>query len=112
MGGVAKGGQGFGFVVKCGDDGQQAHHFKDFPHAIGGVDELQAAARARERNVGPDDGGDAGTIDHGEVGKIQQELARAIGDQFSQLDVEQVGIRADCGSAFEIHDGDVVGQPG
>jgi hypothetical protein len=112
LGGVAKAGQGFGFIVKCGDDWQQTHHFKNFAHAIGGVNELQAAARARERNIRPDDGGDAGAIDHGEVGKIQQELAGTLGDQLSHLDVEQVGIRADCGSALEINDGDIVGQPG
>jgi hypothetical protein len=76
------------------------------------VNQLQPAARARERNVGPDDGGDSGTIYHGEVGKIQQELAGALGDQLSQLDVEQIGIRADCGSAFEIHDGDIAGKAG
>jgi len=110
--GVAKGGEGFWFVVKCGDDRQQAHHFKHFAHAIGGVNQLQAAPCARERNIRPDDGGDAGTIDHGEVGEIQQELAGAIGDQLSQLDIEEVGIRADCGSALEIHDNDIAGQPG
>jgi len=109
--GVAKAGQGFGFVVKGGDDRQQAHHFKNFPHAIGGVNQFQAAAHARERNVGPDDGSDAGAINHGEVGKIQQELARALSDQLSQLDIEQVGVRADCGSALELHDGDIAGQP-
>jgi hypothetical protein len=104
----AEAGQGVVFVVKGGDQVQQAKNVERKQRAASRAYEPQVTALASKGHTCFNDDAEAGTIYMAQAGEIQQELARAVGDQLFQPGSQQLALTiVDGGPSLKVQNGDI-----
>ena len=106
---AAEAGDGFCFVGVGGDGLDEAGEFEDFADVAGGIQELEAAGVAFERDEGANKRADAGAIDLLNASKIDEDVAGGGFGEAAQFGTKCVIAVADCNTALQIEDGDVSG---
>lgn len=104
-------GERLGFILKGRDNVCHMDNPQDFLHSTTRTEQFQATALAVKRDIRLDDGTDARTIQLRYVFQVQQQFPHALGDQFFQLDVQQVAVDADCRFSPEVQNSDISGFP-
>ena len=104
-------GERLGFILKGRDNVCHMDNPQDFLNSITRTEQFQATALAAKRNIRPDDGTYARTIQLRHVLQVQQQFPHALGDQFFQLDAQQIALNADCRFSPEVQNGDISGFP-
>jgi len=108
-----EGSQGIGLVLEAGDDLEQVQYAEDVENGATRTEESQAATPALEGSVCCGDDAEAGTIDLGEVGHIQEHVADTDGEQVSEVAVQQSAFTViDGRPSIKIQYGDVAALPG
>ena len=87
---AAEAGDGFGFVGVGGDGLDEAREFEDFADVAGGIEELQAAGVAFERDEGANQSADAGAIDLLNASEIDEDVAGGDFGEASQFGTKSV----------------------
>ncbi len=104
--------QGLSLFLKARDDVEQTEHPEYFQHTATRTEQFQVAALASERNVRCNDDAHTGTVNLRQVCQIQEQLARAAGNQFSQVAAQQLALTAvDGRSSAKVQNGHIAGFP-
>jgi len=106
---AAEAGDGFGFVGVGGDGLDEAREFEDFADVARGIQELQAAGVAFERDEGANQRADARAIDLLNASEIDEDVAGGDFGEAAQFGTKCVIAVADRNAALQIEDGDVSG---
>lgn len=86
---------------------QEASEVEDFADVSGGLQELEAAAGALERDERANDGADAGAIHLRHANEVDEELAGALVEEHAKLVAEEVGAATDGHAPLQIENGNV-----
>ena len=97
-----------GFVIKAGEEIQQADHFQGLQGKFGGFQEADGPAGLLGSGEMADQHADAAGIDGGDSFKIENDFGMAMAEEFDDRGVEAIECRAHAEASGEFDDFDSV----
>jgi hypothetical protein len=111
LAGLAKAGDGLGFVLGGGNCVEQPEHSEDELHIPARTQQFEAPASTLQGHIGAHDRADARGIDLREVGEIDQYFGGAGVNELPQLIIQAIGSLTDRRSAQQVKDNHLSGAP-